>query len=226
MKEVILFGYSKNAKILAKHLKQKSSIIVYSQNEYDNAKEDGYLDVELCHEKILDDELIQNGIQNVKIAVCSLEDEIQNMFLVLSIKNLNPNIKIIANSRNEEYKHRYEMAGVDQVINPYEVSANRIESILQKPITLEFIHNVVFEDNNMQITQIKILKDCFMDGKYLSELKLNEKFDLIVIGIIDLEKSDELSLVLEDRKLDDGDIIVVMGLKEDIKALREKTKDI
>jgi voltage-gated potassium channel len=212
MRSIILFGYGRNGKSVAKYLnKREFLIVVYDENEKIQAENDGYLNVEFYDESILDDDLIEIGIKEANTAICMLEDEARNMFLALSIRNLNKSIKLIAKSNDREYEHRYKLAGVDQIINSYEITAHRIDSILKKPITLEFIHNIVFEDNSLVFAQIEILKNSFLDGKYLDEVELERNYDLIPIGIVDREKSDKLELVLENNKLDAGDILVVIG---------------
>jgi voltage-gated potassium channel len=226
MKDILLFGYGKNGKSVSEHLDRKRFlIIVYDEEELQEAKSDGHLNVELFDEKILDTDLLKIGIQEAKIAICMLEDEARNMFLALSIRNLNPNIKIIAKSNDREYEHRYHLAGVNQIINSYEITANRIDSILKKPITLEFIHNIVFEDNDLVFAQIDILKDSFLDGRYLSDIELQENYNLIPIGIVDREKNDELQLILDNHKLDAEDVLVVIGDRFEVDRLKEEMKE-
>ena len=226
MRNIILFGYGRNGKSVAKYLDKKEFlIVVYDENEKNEAENDGYLNVELYDDKILDEDLIEIGIKESKIAICMLEEDARNMFVALSIRNLNQNIKIIAKSNDREYAHRYKLAGVNQLINSYEITANRIESILKKPITLEFIHNIVFEDTSLVFSQIEIVKGSFLDGRYLDEVKLEENYELLIIGILDREKSDELELVLTNNKLDAEDVLVVIGDKLEVERLENDMKE-
>jgi len=204
MNDIILFGYGKNGKSIAQHLGKKNIlIVVFYENEKEEVLHDGYLNVEFLDEKILDEDLIKIGIKKAKVAIAVLEDEARNMFLTLSIRNLNQFVKIIAKVENKESVHRYKLAGVTEIINPYEITANRIDSLIKKPITLEFIHNIVFEHSDLVFAQIEILEDSVLDGKKLSELEEENFFENIIpIGIIDREKSDNVELIVEDRKLD------------------------
>jgi len=223
MRSIILFGYGRNGKSVAKYLNRREFlIVVYDENEKHQAQNDGYLNVEYFDNDIFDEDLINIGIKEATTAICMLEDEARNMFLALSIRNLNKNIKLIAKSNDREYEHRYKLAGVNQIINSYEITANRIHTILKKPITLEFVHNLVFEDSSLVFAQIEILEGSFLDGKYLDELELGKNYELIPIGIIDKEISENLELVLENRKLDGGDVLVVIGDKYEIDRINEE----
>jgi voltage-gated potassium channel len=227
MRDIILFGYGKNAKAVAKHLDRKSfMIVVFDEEEKNLAELDGYLNVEYLKNDIVDKDLVEVGIKDAKIAICMLNDEARNMFLALSIRGLSKTIKIIAKALNKEYAHRYKLAGVDQIINSYEITANRIKTILKKPITLELIHNIVFKDSDLVFSQVNIKKDSFLDGKRLNEAMLEEAYNLIVIGILDKERSDKMEFIGHfNHKLDDGDILVVVGDKKEIERLNQDMED-
>jgi voltage-gated potassium channel len=221
LKDIILFGYGKNGKAVSKYLNKKSfMIVVYSQEEKEDAYNDGHLNIEYFDD-IYDEDLKSIGITEAKIAICMLEDEARNMFLSLSIREINKNIDIIAKTNQEEAVHRYKLAGVNQIINSYDITAKRIDSILKKPITLEFIHKVVFSDENLVFAQVEILKDSFLDGKYIKEVSIEESYNLIIIGILDKERSDRLELIGDyNHKLDAEDVLVVVGEKEEVDRLK------
>ena len=221
MRDIVLFGYGKNGKAVSKYLDKKSFlIIVYDEVEKEEAIHDGHLNIEFFDE-IYDEDLKSIGIPNAKIAICMLEDEARNMFLALSIRELNKDINIIAKTNQEESVHRYKLAGVNQIINSYEITAKRIESILKKPATLEFIHKVVFSDENLVFAQVEILENSFLDNKYIKEITIEETYNLIIIGILDKERSDKLELIGDyNHKLNAKDVLVVVGDKNEVERLK------
>lgn len=227
MRNMILFGFGKNAKAVARYLDKKEfNIVVFSEEEAHEAKEEGYLNVEFLGYEILDEDLIKVGINEAKIAICMLEDEAKNMFLALSIHHLNSEIQIIAKSGSLEYSHKYKLAGVNHIINSNDIIKNRIMAILKKPITLEVVHNIVFEDNNLSFAQIEILGKSFLDGKFLKEVDISNEYNLVLIGIIDKEENEKLQLIAEkEHKLDGEDILVVIGDKFEIERLKDDMKE-
>ena len=225
-KSMILFGYGKNGKAVARYLDKKTfTIVVFSEKQKIEAQHDGYLNIEYL-ENIFDDNLLDIGIKNIDIAICMLEDEAQNMFLSLSIRDLNRDIKIIAKTENKESSHRYKLAGVNQIINSYEITANRIKSILRKPIILEFVHNVIFSEQNLVFTQVEILKDSFLDNKYIKDIKIEDNYNLIIIGILDKKKSNKVNLLSDyNHKLNGGDVLVLIGDIEEIERLKNDMEE-
>ena len=70
MRDIILFGYGKNAKAVAKHLDRKSfMIVVFDEEEKNLAELDGYLNVEYLKNDIVDKDLVEVGIKDAKIAI-------------------------------------------------------------------------------------------------------------------------------------------------------------
>jgi voltage-gated potassium channel len=222
MKKEILFGYGKNGKAIANELETREFlIVVFNEEEKKDAQNDGYVNVELLSSEILDEELIEIGIENAKIAICVLENEARNLFLSLSIRDLNKDVNIIAKSEDENFIHRYKLAGVNEIISPSEIIAKRIEVMIKKPITIDIINSIVFENTNLYFSQIDIIANSFLDGKRLSEIELDEEYNLVVVGIIDKEKSNKLQFLGNyDHKVDGGDILVVIGPSAEIERLK------
>ncbi len=223
----ILFGYGKNGKAVAYELDKKDFIIVvFNEEEKKDAENDGYLNIELLSTEILDEELIDIGIKDAEIAICALENEARNLFLSLSIRNLNQNVKIIAKSEDKEYIHRYRLAGVNKIISPFDIVAKRIDTMIKKPVTIDIIHSIVFEDSDLYFSQIDIIDASFLDGKRLSEIELDKEYNLVIVGIIDKEKSNKLQFVGNyDHKLDGGDVLVVIGPSSEIERIKNEMEE-
>jgi voltage-gated potassium channel len=224
MKKEILFGYGKYGKAIAKELNRKDfNIVVFSEDEKKEAENDGFINVELLSNEILDEELIEIGIEKAEIAICMLENEPRNLFLSLSIRNLNKRVKIIAKSEDKDYIHRYKLAGVNRIISPFDIVAKRIDTMIKKPVTIDIIYSIVFEDTNLYFSQIDIIANSFLDGKRLSELKLDEEYNLVVVGIIDKERSNRLQFIGDyDHKLDAGDVLAVIGFSSEIERIKKE----
>ncbi|MCG8124253.1 MAG: TrkA C-terminal domain-containing protein, partial [Candidatus Thiodiazotropha taylori] len=82
--------------------------------------------------------------------------------------------------------------------------------------------NTVF-GKHIDIAEIEIPDSSVLAGMALSDLELNKKYDLIVIGVVDLELSNQMIFTNSgvDHRLDAGDILVVIGGKQEIERLRQ-----
>jgi voltage-gated potassium channel len=228
MKKIALFGYGKNGKAVAKEIDKKELVIVvFNEISKKEAEYDGFLNIEKLSDEILDNELVELGIENFDIAICVLEEEARNLFLTLSIRELNKKIELISVTENRDYVHRYKLAGVNQIISPNDIVAKRINTILKKPITLEIIHDIVFNEKNRLIfSELKIIKNSFLDKKYINDIDIESEYNLIIIGILDKERSNHLELISSfNHKIDGDDVLVVVADKEELERLKRDMEE-
>ncbi len=216
-----LFGFDEFGEIVASYIgKKELSVIVFNEEEEKRAK-DKFYDVTRLRE-IDDDEL--KKLEEFNLAITVLRNEDENLFLCLSLRELFPNIKIIAKVSEKGNEYKYKLAGVNKTINPYDVTANRIMTILKRPLTLRIIEEIIFEDNQLSFAEIEIPKDSFLDGKYIKDIykDISHSYNILIIGIVDKEMSDSVQFITKgvNHKLDVGDILVVTGDIDEVDRLK------
>ena len=83
--------------------------------------------------------LIKAGIERARGLVSVLATEIDNVFLVLTARQLNPDLDIIARAGEERAKAKLMAAGATTVESPYEMGALRLAQRLLRPKVTRFI---------------------------------------------------------------------------------------
>ena len=220
--KTVLFGFDDFGEKVAKSLgKRELTVVVFNEEEEKKAK-DKFFDVVYFNE-INDDNL--KKLEDFKMAIAVLKEEDKNLFLCLSLKDLFPDIDLIAKASEKGNEYKYKLAGVNKVINPYEVTANRIMTILKKPLTLKVIEEIIFEDNDLSFAEVEIPKGSFLDGKYIKDIykEISKNYNILIIAIVDKEISSNVQFVTRgiNHKLDPEDILIVVGDKEDIEKFKE-----
>jgi len=224
---VILFGYGKFGKNIAKKLKEEDvDILLVESNQeyYKEALQDGFSSAKIID--VTDDAQLEKlPINDKHILVCVMDDDHLNVFLVLSLRALFPNNKVFAISDSIHATSKLKMAGAHKVIDLYLVSANRIQNILNKPIATKFLEGFTDRSNPYSFREITIPQDSFIDGKYLDDIDFR-KYGIIYIGIIDVELGNSFIFVTTGlkHKLDSGDIIVCIGNDRDLDRFEELLK--
>lgn len=228
--KIAVFGFDDFGERVASFLGKKDLIIVVlDEKEYLKAKEKLYEVVKI--DSISDEEILK--IEEFDIAIAVLRDEEKNLFLCLTLKDLFPDKKLIAKVSEKENEYKYKLSGVDKLINPYEVTANRIMTILKKPLTLRVIEEIIFQDNNLSFAEIEIPKSSFLDGKYIKDIykEVSGLYNILIIGIVDKEISEEVQFITKgyNHKIDANDILIVVGdideierFKSDLLAIRSE----
>lgn len=80
-----------------------------------------------------EDVLRRAGIERAEALVSVINSDPSNLYVVLSARGLNPNLKVITRASDESAARKMRRAGADEVINPYQLSGNRIASMMLAP---------------------------------------------------------------------------------------------
>ena len=172
-----------------------------------------------------DEDLIALGIgAQVETLFCFLEKDSENVFLILSARALDKNLKIISVVNQPESAEKLLAAGATKIIDPFEICSNKAYQLLTKPSITWVLDEVVFGRADLHMAEIIIPQNSLLDQSCTSGLHLNEKYNLFLIGVVDKELGDKLyfSLGEQDHKLDAGDILVVLGANRDIRKFKQE----
>jgi len=224
---VHLFGYGRHGRLIAKGLLDSGyliHILECDDKKISNAKEHGFVNVDLVD--MTDDEQLSNlDIDSNDLIICVMDDEHFNVFLTLSLRRIHPDIKIFAISDSIHTAEKLEMAGASKVIDLYQVSATKIHNFLNKPVTTRLLSGFLGDDHDISFRQFVIPEGSFLHGRYTDNLDFSS-FNLLLLGIIDLELGDDLIFITEghNHRLDSGDILVCMGKDIDLDRFEETIK--
>ncbi len=222
-REVILFGYGSFGQHLYKYLRASGHHVkVISRLEENTLLGESHkIDIRRINFK-KNDEILNLGIDPRKhLLYCAMNKTAQNLFLVLTLRTLYPDAQIIAISNSAENARKLRYAGADNVIDLYESTARRITHNLIKPAVTKAIDEIVYHRSDIKMAELMIPPGSYLDGKHLSEIDL-KSIGLIIIAIIDREMGSEV-LVTDrriDHRLDEGDILVIIGREEDIEKFK------
>lgn len=223
-RSVIIFGYGKFGRNITLSLKddiENISLIESNRDNYNKALQDGFTNVKLID--VTDDNQLEK-IQADKDAslVCVMDDDHLNVFIVLSLKSIYPDNRILAISDSIHATSKLKMAGADKVIDLYAISANRIHNILNKPIATRFLEGFADKSHDLAFRELHIPKGSFLHGKKLEEIDFY-RYGVIFLGMIDTELGNSFIFVTSgvEHKLDSGDIIVCIGHESDLKRFEK-----
>ncbi len=133
-KKIIIYGYAKTASVIVKTLhlrKEDSTFVVNSQEKAKWAEDNGYTAI---FSDLSEDENLRNiGIsKDVEILFCMSKDYNENLFVTLSARALDKELKIISLCATKEEGEKMILAGANHTINPYEIGARRLFRLIKK----------------------------------------------------------------------------------------------
>jgi voltage-gated potassium channel len=224
--KIIIYSFSNVAQHIAMLLQKKSYKVIIVEDDpilVQKARDNNFevKDISLME----DDNIKEVGLANddVRAFFCLGEDRNKNLFITLSVRKLNKDVKIISVTSTEQQDKVMLLAGADRVINPYEIGALRIFKLLHKPLILEVMDNILFSKTDIEVLELTIKKGSIFDGVYLDELKIINRQNVVILGIQDKELSDKFIFFSTgiNHKIDEGDTLVVLGHKKDLEQFQE-----
>jgi voltage-gated potassium channel len=176
----------------------------------------------------IDENLKKIGIEKeIEILFCMHTAYTKNLFVTLSARNLNKNLKIIslAASLNDESKMR--LAGADHTVNPYDLGSHRIFRVLQKPKIFDVFDNIIYSDSEIEIAEVEIPSGSTIVGEQFRKLSLEEEFDVAIIGVHSSHGERDNGKFYYNthriyHKIKQNDILVVIGHVKNIEALKRR----
>ncbi|WP_440122359.1 potassium channel family protein [Tenacibaculum sp. Ill] len=218
----IVCGYGRNGKQAISKLKNyKKQIVVVEKFEgiARQLNEKGVLTIQ--GDATLDETLLRAGIMNAKNLIIALPSDADNLFVVLTAKQLNKDCKIISRASKETSYSKLKIAGADNVIMPDKLGGSHMASLVVTPDVIEFVDRLTIEGEttaNLEEVAINGLPEKYID-KTILDLDLRKKTGCTVIGYRTPDK-DYIINPEASVKLEAGGNLIVLGRPEQIETLR------
>ncbi len=218
---IIICGYGRNGKQAAKKLlayKKPFVIVEKDKERIDKFQSDLILFVHGNANE--DDTLIQAGIEKASTLISALPNDADNLFVVLSARQINKEMRIISRASQETSYQKLKFAGANNVILPDRIGGDHMASLVVVPDLIEFIDNLaIVGDSNINIEEINVNKLYNTSNiKTIKDLDLRNKTGCTVIGFKDsngeyiVNPEAELKLVPNSK-------VIVLGRPEQIQKL-------
>ena len=167
---VIVCGYGRNGQqTIHKLMAYKQPFVVIEKDEEVVEKFSSELVPFVFGNANEDEVLKQAGIEKASTLISALPNDADNLFVVLSARQLNNNLKIISRATDETTMKKLKLAGANNVIMPDKIGGDHMASLVVTPDLIEFLDNlsVSGEDDSMNVEQVSFSKVC-PDGKELA----------------------------------------------------------
>jgi len=168
-----------------------------------------------------DQTLLDVGVERARGLIAALPSDADNLFVVLSAKNLNPHLKISARAVEEEATEKLLRAGADVVYAPYVKAGHQLAQCLLKPHVVEFL-DLATQHMELDIAIEQFLVDSRspIAGQVLKEFQIHREYGVIVLAI---RKADGHMLFNPpaEAQIDGGDYLIVMGESEGFERMEK-----
>lgn len=166
----------------------------------------------------LEDNLRKARVGKAKGLVACLPDDADNVYVVLTARDLNKEMHIVARAVEEQAEPKLIRAGANRVVAPTIIGSLNMARALTKPAIADFMDSIAAEEMDLVFEDIVIGEKSLFVGKQLKDANLRKQFDVVVIAI--RRKSGErIFHPSGETEIMVGDLLIVIGRAETIQKI-------
>ncbi|MEA1967537.1 MAG: potassium channel protein [Thermodesulfobacteriota bacterium] len=214
----IVCGYGRIGRTLCKLLKEETSdVVVLEKSEKMIPLLDSDKMLHLQGDAADEVLLIKAGIERASYLIAALATDTDNVFLVLTARQLSPDIYIMARAGTKGVTSKLIAAGANRVESPYDIGAVSMGLRLLRPSVSNFLEIALARKKKaIQIEEAVISSKSQLVNIMLKDSGIRQQYNLIIISI---NKADGQMIFNPsfDTYLEEGDIVIAMGRAQDLK---------
>ena len=233
---VIICGFGRVGQHIAAQLEKDHQHFVIIDNKEDRilkAKRRNYpaIHADASRNKVL----TSAGINNKATAVlCTTGDDVMNVYITLTSRHLNPDIRIISRANKQENIKKLYQAGANDVLQPFEIAGLVVAEYIGQPVAFEAILGIINEEKNFIMEALCVQSGCFMDGVRIADIDFEQR-KLMLVGVISthsLHQKHDNKYPIKDQhfyfnpkkyfELQANDLLVLLGKEVSIDYFREQ----
>jgi len=172
-----------------------------------------------------DDLLIEAGVKRAAGLITCLSDDKNNLFVTLSARALNPDLRVVSKVVDEVARPKLGAAGATKVVNTTAIGGMRMVSELVRPSVVTFLDAMIRSPKeSFRFEELTVEKGCEVEGCTLASAELRKGRQALVVAVR-APGDDHFSYnPSADFQLDVGCTIVLLGQIEDLERLRPRFK--
>lgn len=169
----------------------------------------------------MDETLIRAGIGRAKGLICSLSKDSDNVFTVLTARELNKNLYIVSRAIDKTSHDKLKRAGANNTISPDEIGGSRMAALMLRPNVISFLDIITHAGEVvLDLEDVVLCDNSKIKNSSLREARIPEKTGLIILAIKKWNQKKLQFNPSSDEILEIGDTMIVLGTQDQIKVLR------
>jgi len=177
----------------------------------------------LIADATLEENLNQAGVRRARGLAACLADDADNVYVVLTARDMNKNLHIVARAVEEQAEPKLIRAGANRVVAPTIIGSQSMARALLKPTIADFMDSIVAETFDLVFEEVAVKDDAEYIDKELKETNISTELNLLIVAI---RRKDGLMILQPsaDTHIRQGDLLIVIGKAESMQKLVRASK--
>ncbi len=211
---VVICGWTESTLECIKEIGKENEVFVLDENETVRKRsiKEGASFIHGDPTRIRD--LEKANVQGAKAVIVDLQSDSKTIHCILGIRELDKDVRIIAEVERYENIEQVKMAGANQIISPFVISGRLMYRSIDDGYEAMFVQDVLAEHREREMREVKVRPESQFVGKTILEADIHEKTGVVMVGI---GKQGKLTIdPPRDFVIEAGDIILAIGKKDEL----------
>ena len=179
----------------------------------------------LVSDATLEETLREARVEHARGLAACLPDDADNVYVVLTARDLNPNLRIVARAVEEQAEAKLLRAGANHVVAPTIIGGHRMAVALTKPAISEFMDSITADELGLAFEQVEVDAASALVGQELRSTPIRSELDVVIISIR-RQSGEMLFNPAGDATIENGDILIAIGRADSLMKLNELARGI
>jgi voltage-gated potassium channel len=217
----IICGSGRVGSHLIRDLLAANESFVVIENDQQRAAEFSQRGVNvMVGDATLEESLRDVGVQHARGLAACLPNDADNVYVVLTARDLNPNLRIVARAAEDQAEAKLLRAGANHVIAPTIIGGHRMAVALTKPAVSEFMDSITANELGLGFEQVEVDAASSLIGQELRSTPIRSELDVVIVSIR-RQSGEVLFNPSAETVIEPGDILVAIGRAESLTKLNQ-----
>jgi voltage-gated potassium channel len=174
----------------------------------------------LGRDATLEESLREAGVEQARGLATCLPDDADNVYVVLTARDLNQRLHIVARAAEEQAESKLIRAGANRVVAPTIIGGHRMAVAMTKPAVGDFIDSITANELDLAFEQFEVDADSPLVGLKLRETNIRSELNTVIVSI---RRNDGEMLFNPsgETEIQPGDMLIAIGKAESIIKLAQ-----
>ncbi len=177
----------------------------------------------LVRDATLEESLREAGVEHARGLAACLPNDADNVYVVLTARDLNAKLHIVARAAEEQAEVKLVRAGANRVVAPTIIGGHRMATALIKPAVADFIDSITASQLELAFEQVEIDPTSALAGSKLRDTNIRSELDIVIVSI---RRGDGQMLFNPsgETTIESGDMLIAIGHPESLIKLNVLVK--
>jgi len=172
----------------------------------------------LVGDATLEETLRDAGVEHAVGLVACLPDDADNVYVVLTARDLNRELHIVARAVEEQAEPKLIKAGANRVVSPTLIGSHRMAQALIRPAVADFMDSMTAENLDLGFEQLEVVPNSVYAGHKLRYTNIRSELDVVIVAI----RRPDGKMVFNpsgDARIEAGDLLIAIGRADSLTEL-------